>query len=114
MLTPEKSIGFGLACVTITYAAYSHMLPNHADMRAAPAYDDNIDSARKKALWFAAGSTAALSLLTKDPMVFIIGGASVVAIDWFTRHSNATDPNTGQVASGTYTTPQDLTKSEYA
>jgi len=49
-------------------------------------------------------------LLTRDPNVFIVGGAAFLALEWTHRHANTTHPNTGKMAPyskatalGTYT-----------
>jgi hypothetical protein len=36
----------------------------------------------------------ALSLITRDATVFILGGSAVVLFSWLHRHANAVDPMT--------------------
>ena len=99
ILKPDGSIVLGLATVIMTYAIYDRALPDAATMSATDANDINIESARKKATWTAAGMLSAITLLTKDVNVFILGGTSLFAFDWHARHSNAANPDTGVLVS---------------
>jgi hypothetical protein len=95
-LKPEISLGVGLATAAVVYAVYSNATPTIADIRSAPQGDPTIDSTRKSASWLSAGVVGAISLIAKDPTVFILGGAMVVAMDWWTRHANEVNPDTGR------------------
>jgi hypothetical protein len=66
-----------------------------ADIRVGEPNDDNIDRGERAATWLSVGAVSLVSLLVKDPMVFIIGGAATLAMAWWTRHSNTTNPLTG-------------------
>lgn len=96
-MKPEVSIPVGLATAAVVYGIYSNATPTIADIRVGPAQDNNIESARKMAAWTAAAVVGGISLIAKDPTVFIIGGTMVVALDWWTRHANAVNPDTGTV-----------------
>lgn len=97
-LKPEISIGVALATGTLVYAIYERSMPGVTDVRVAPAMDPHVSTSRKTAAWTAAGLVAGISLISRDPTVFIFGGALVVALDWWYRHANATDPATGMVS----------------
>lgn len=94
---PEVSLGLALATIAVTGAVFTHALPPHADMASAPSDNVDLDAARKKATWLSAGVVGAISLLAKDPMIFIVGGTAVVVMDMYARHSIAVDPNTGKL-----------------
>jgi hypothetical protein len=96
-MKPEVSIPVGLATAAVVYGIYSNATPTIADIRVGPAQDQNIDASRKMASWTAAVVVSGISLIAKDPTVFIIGGAMVVALDWWTRHANAINPDTGTI-----------------
>jgi hypothetical protein len=100
MLKPEISLPVAAAVATLVYGIYTQATPTIADIRVAKPGDANIESARKGAAWAAAGSVAAISLITKDPTVFTVGGAMVILMDWWTRHANEVDPATGKAGSG--------------
>jgi hypothetical protein len=94
----EVSIGMGLAVAGVVFAVYSNVTPNMADIRAAEPGNADVDGTRKLAAWTSAGVVGGISLIAKDPTIFIIGGAMVIAMDWFHRHSNEVDPRTGKAA----------------
>jgi len=93
---PEISLGLGLATATVVYAVYQKM-PNQADIRVGKPGDEHLESVRKQTAWLAAGTVAGISLLAKDATIFIIGGMTVVALDWMTRTNNWTNPISGRV-----------------
>jgi hypothetical protein len=98
LLKPEISVPTAAALGALVYGVYTQATPTIADMRVAKPNDTNIESARKGAAWTAAGIVAAISLITKDPTVFVVGGGMVIVMDWWTRHANAVDPATGKAA----------------
>jgi hypothetical protein len=69
-----------------------------ADIRVAAPNDEHIDGAERAASWLGVAVVAGISLLTKEPMIFIIGGATVVGIAWWTRYGNAVNPLTGMAS----------------
>jgi hypothetical protein len=99
ILKPDGSIVIGLATGITMYAIYDRSLPDAATMHATDANDINIEAGRKKATLTAAGVLGAVTLLTKDVNVFILGGVVLFALDFHTRHANASNPATGQLVS---------------
>lgn len=95
-LKPEVSIPVGLATAAVVYGVYQNATPTIADIRAGSPQDETIDGTRKMAAWTAAAAVAGISLIAKDPTVFIIGGSMVVVLDWWHRHANAVNPDTGK------------------
>lgn len=98
-LKPEISIGVGLAVATVVYGIYQTSMPPVTDVRVAPSQDMHINASRNTSAWTAAAVVAGVSLIAKDPTVFTIGGAMVIALDWWYRHANAVHPSTGRVMS---------------
>jgi hypothetical protein len=96
-LKPEVSLPASLATMGLVYGIYQLQLPNLADTRAAAPHNSTVESSRKAFVWTAVSACAALSLMTKEPNIFIFGGGMAVALDVFTRHANAVHPGTGQV-----------------
>jgi hypothetical protein len=83
--------------MAVDFGIYSINLPTTADVKSAQPHNQSVDSSRKAATWTAISVCAALSLLAKDPNIFIFGGGFAVALDWYYRHANAVAPATGQV-----------------
>lgn len=98
MLKAEVGIPAALATAAVVYAVYTQATPSIADIRSAPAGDDHIEASRKGAAWISAGIVAGISLLTKDPTIFVVGGAMVIGLDWWTRHANQVNPATGKAS----------------
>lgn len=94
-LKPDVSLGVALATGTLVYAIYQNATPTLADIRTADQYNSDISTARKGATWTAAAVVAGISLVSKDPGPFVLGGAMVIALDWFHRHADAVNPLTG-------------------
>jgi hypothetical protein len=92
---PEVSIGTGLAVSAIVYAIHSNFTPTVADMQGLPTGTTDVDSAERKATWLSAGVVAGVSLLAKDPTIFVMGSAATIALAWFSRHATWTDPKSG-------------------
>jgi hypothetical protein len=95
-LKPEMSLGVGLATAAVVYGVYQNATPTIADIRAGAPGDEVIDGTRKMAAWTAAAVVAGISLIARDPTVFIVGGTMVVAVDWWHRHANEYNPDTGR------------------
>lgn len=93
----EISIPIALATSTVAIALYQRGLPSSADIRVGVPGDETIETVRKQNAWLAAGTVSIVSLLTKDPTVFIIGGLTVVAMDVFTRANNWASPVTNKI-----------------
>ncbi len=98
MLAKEQSIVAGLSVATVVYATYSRATPSLADMRVGKSGDDDIESSRKQAAWVSAAVVAGVSLIAKDPNIFVMGGAMIIALDWMTRHANTVNPQTGRAS----------------
>ncbi len=94
-LKPEVSLPVALGTAALVYSIYQQATPPIVDLRAAPASDPDVDSARRMAAWTAVGIVSGISLLAKDPTVFVVGGGMVVAMDWWTRPADAYSPKTG-------------------
>lgn len=97
-LKPETSVAMGLATATVVGVIYAQALPSQADVRSLDSHNQDLAAAERAASWTAAGAVAAISLLTRDATVFILGGSMVIALSWWHRHSNAVSPLTGKVS----------------
>jgi len=98
LLKPEVSIGVALATGAIVAGVYFNALPPLTDVRVAPRQNRDVGASRKAAAWTAAGVTAAISLIAKDPTVFVVGAGMTVVMDWWYRHADAVDPRSGKAS----------------
>lgn len=87
-LKPEFSIMGGLAVAGVVYAVHTNATPPQADIRALPAGTQDIDKSERTATWISVGVVAGISLLAKDPSIFMIGSAVAIGMAVWTRHSN--------------------------
>ena len=102
-LKPEVSIPVALATGTMVYAIYSNTTPSIADIRTADQFNADVASSRKQAAWTAAAVVAGISLITKDPNPFILGGALIIGMDWAHRHADMVNPLTGRAVAADLT-----------
>jgi hypothetical protein len=93
-LNRETSLGVGLATAALVWGIYNSALPSIAESRVNAAGDRDLASAERVATWTSAAAVAGISLISKDPTVFVLGGAMTVALAWWHRHSNAMNPLT--------------------
>lgn len=114
-LKPEFSVMGGLAVGAIVFAVHTNATPNQADIRALPAGTPDIDRAERNATFLSAGVVSAVSLIAKDPTIFVIGAGMTIAMAVWTRHSNYLESLGGKylttseaAAAGTETTGPEL------
>jgi hypothetical protein len=100
---PEVSLGLGLATGAVVYGTWQHFVPNQANVRVGKPGDETLEKARKQAAWFSAAIVGGISLIAKDPTIFIIGGVMVVGLDWATRSNNWTNPLSGRIELNPFT-----------
>lgn len=99
-LKAEVSIPIALTTATVVYGVYSASLPSVAESRTSDVNDDDLRAAENVASWTAAAVIAGVSLLTRDPLPFILGGTMLVGMAWIHRHARMVDPSTGRVQLG--------------
>jgi hypothetical protein len=98
---PEGGVMAGLITAAAVALIYNSALPLDVDIRANGQANDNmIDAARKGAAVKSSGLVALVFLITRDLNTFIIGGATIVGLDYYAKHHNAVNPNTGKFDTG--------------
>lgn len=110
-LKPPESIASGLAVAGVVYAIHTNFTPSMADMSGLPAGNSDVDSSERQATWLSVGVVAGVSLLAKDPTIFVIGSGMTIALAWMTRHAVWTDPKaalSGAVAMPSLSSANDL------
>ena len=93
-LDRKTSVGVGLATIGLVAVTYGQFCPNAADLRAGTPNDRMASGSEKAARWTAGALVTLVSLITKDPTVFVMGGSAVVAYSWQHRYANMVNPMT--------------------
>lgn len=97
-LKPEVSIPVALTTAGVVYGVYTAALPNVAEARTSAADDDDLRAAESVAMWASIAVVGLVTLVTRDPIPFIFGGAMAVGLSWVHRHARHVDPQTGRAA----------------
>lgn len=94
-LKPEGSIMAGLACGAVVYGIHANANPTMSDIRSLDKGNADVAKSERAATALSAAVVAGISLIAKDPTIFVIGGVITVAMAWWTRHANTVNPTTG-------------------
>lgn len=94
---PESQVLAAIATGALVYGIFQVNLGSVAQIHATPPHDPNAIAARRKAAVEAVAAVAAISLMTKDMVIFIMGGAITVLLDWHVRHAIGSHPDTGRL-----------------
>lgn len=90
-LKADAEVSIALATSVMAYGVYQYALPSVADIRSLEKGNVDIEASERVAAWVAAGLVSFVSLITKSPNVFILGGSVVIAASWMTRHADQVD-----------------------
>jgi hypothetical protein len=91
-LNMESSVLGGVAVGALVYGTYQMSLPSVADVRSLESNNADVAKAEKVAAWTSAAVVSGVSLIARDPTIFVIGGTIMIAISWASRHANAVTP----------------------
>jgi hypothetical protein len=72
-------------------------MPTMSDIRNSNPHNAAIGTSLKSADWTAIGLSAALSIVARDPNIFIFGAGFAVVLHWMYTHSNMVHPLTGDI-----------------
>lgn len=97
ILKPEDSIVAGIATIGVVYALYSTHVGTASEVGMTPANTPQIDGNIKSAGGIAIAAVAGISLLARDPNIFILGMAAVVVLHAHYRTQAATNPESGML-----------------
>lgn len=94
-LKPEASVMAGLAVMGVVYGVHAKFTPNVADIKGLPAGNKDVDKSERQATAMSIGIVSAVSLLAKDPTIFVLGSIATVGLAFLTRHATWTESATG-------------------
>lgn len=95
VLKPEGSIVSGIAVAGTVYAVYSQMVGPASQVHMTDANHPALETTRKKAGYTSFILVSALTLITRDGNVGVLGYSSIIAMDLLYRHGIMSDPVTG-------------------
>lgn len=95
ILNPSQSVAIGVGMGALDLWIFNQHLPSTADIRTAPAGNDDVETGRRQATIMAVGINGLVSVMTRDWNVFLIGGAVTAAMSILIAHANAVHPETG-------------------
>lgn len=87
----------GLATIGAVYGVYQLNIGSSAQAFATTANHPALESSRKKAGYTAMVLVAALTLLTKDANIGILGGGTIIAMELTYRHGIMANPESGRM-----------------
>jgi len=94
VLKPEGSIMSGLAVTGLVYAVYQMHVGTVADAHVTEPNHPSLQSSKKKAGWEAFALVAAISLITRDGNVAVLGFGTIVAMELAYQHAISANPAT--------------------
>jgi hypothetical protein len=99
ILKPSESTMASAATVGFVIAIYQMNLGTGAQVHATDANHPVLESSRKKAGYTALAGVTALTLLTRDVNIGILGGGTIIAMELTNRHAIMANPITGKMES---------------
>lgn len=98
-LKPEASILGGVAVAALVFGIHQQATPSQSDIQALPQGIPDIDKASKTATWLSVVAVSGISLLARDPGIFLIGSAATIGMKVWSDHSNWTESIVGRYLS---------------
>jgi hypothetical protein len=97
ILKPDQSVMASVASVAFVVAIYQMNVGTIAQAHATDPNHRVLESSRKKAGYTALMGVSALTLLTRDANVAILGGGAIIAMELNARHAIMAHPDTGKM-----------------
>lgn len=97
ILKPEGSTVAGLATVGAVFGIYQLNVGSVAESHASDPNHPALDTSRRKAGWTSLVLVAALTLITRDANVGILGGGTIIAMELSYRHGIMANPLTNKL-----------------
>lgn len=97
ILKPDQSVMAALATAALVYSVYQIDLGNVSNVQATSANHPTLEASRKKAGYTALALVSAVTLITKDTNIAVIGFGSIVAMEVHYRHAIMASPETGKI-----------------
>jgi hypothetical protein len=97
-LKPETGLMVAAATGVLVYGVFMvNVGSSVADVKSAQPHNGVIQGTVSSAGWESAAIVAGVSLLARDPTVFVVGGAIAACLTWQYKHANLVNPQNGKV-----------------
>lgn len=97
VLKPDASTMAGVATAGTVFAIYQLNVGSVAEATVTDANNTALATSRKKAGYTALAAVAALTLITKDANIGILGAGSIIAMELVYRHGIMADPGSAKM-----------------
>lgn len=94
----QHATSVGVLVGIVDVVLWRHFVPNMSDVRTAHPFNTDVESAERTALLVGTVFTLVVAGFARSMEVFAIGGLTLVALDFATKHANAVHPDTGKMA----------------
>src|SRR5215469_645893 len=94
----QHATSVGVMVGIVDVVLWRHFVPNMSDVRTAQPFNTDVESAERTALVVGTIFTLVVAGFARSAEVFAIGGLTLVALDFATKHANAVHPDTGKMA----------------
>lgn len=98
-LKPEASIMGGIAVAALVFGIHQQATPTQSDLQSLPQGTPDVDKANRAATWLSVVAVSGISLLARDPGIFLIGSAATIGMKVWGDHSIHTDSIMGRYLS---------------
>src|SRR5690349_4186412 len=92
ILKPDASTMASLATVGTVFAIYNLNVGSVSQAAATDSNNTALESSRRKAGYIALATVSALTLITKDANVGVLGAGTIIAMELAYRHGIMADP----------------------
>lgn len=66
--------------------------PGVANVKASEPNDAVLSSTERGAAWLSAAVVAGVSIIAREPLVFVLGSTMIIGLSWWHRVANMSDP----------------------
>ena len=96
-LKAEASLPITLATGAVVYGIFQTHLPPVAESKVTMPNNAHLQTSRRTATILSLAVCGGISLMAKDPSIFVVGGTLAIVLDVIHRHADAVHPQTGQL-----------------
>lgn len=91
-MTDNNGLVLAAATSAMVVGIYQLGSPGIANVKAAEVNDRTLASTERQASWLAAAVVSGVSLVAREPLVFLFGAPIIVGMAWWHRAANMSDP----------------------